>query len=410
MSPATVSSRTARSRPSAAHPRPLAWLSLLAALVAALAPLVVCAAVGVVGWYLSDSGVYGAPSDGMQTGALVWLAAHGSTVTINGTLVTMLPLGLTAACAWTVWRVALRLGRSLAGHGPDADRISDGERDLTVPAAVLVFGLGYGAVLMAVASGASEVTELSRGSLVQAVLVGSLLLVLPAVAVGSGRAAIWVGRAPIGIAVTLAAARRLVRWFVLTSVVLVVLSLLVHWQTFANTFSDLHSSTSEAVLLVGLSLLLFPNAAAFAGAWLLGAGFTVGTGTFVSTSAVVLGPLPIFPLVAALPVTTPGAWASWVVVLPALVAAAAVARTQWLYPCVDWITGPVRGACAGALTALAAACLAALASGAVGPGRMQDIGADFGAVLVHGLVGFGLGGLVAGLAMTAYQRRTLIEG
>lgn len=411
MSPATASSRATRSRPpaSAAHPRPLAWLALVAAVVAAVSPLVVCAAVGVLGWYLSDSGIHGTPSDGMRTGALAWLAGHASTVTIQGTVVSMLPLGITAACAWTVWRVALRLGRSLAGHGPDADRISDGERDLTVPAAVLIFGLGYGGVLWAVASGASSVTDVSTGRLVGAVVVGCLALVLPAVAVGSGRAAIWVGRAPIGVAITLAATRRLLRWFVLACTVLVVGSLLVHWQTVANTLSDLHSSTGEAVLLIGLSLLLFPNAVAFASAWLLGAGFAVGTGTFVSPGVVILGPLPIFPLVAALPTSTPGEWASWLVVLPGLVAAAAVARTQWLYPCVDWLTGPVRGACAGALAALAAACVAALASGAVGPGRMREIGPDFGAVLQHGLVSFGVGGLIAGLVMTAYQRRTLLE-
>lgn len=409
MSSATTPARSRAPRtPDTTSPRPLAWLSLVAALLAALGPLLVCAALGVVGWYLSDAGVHGTPSDGMATGSLTWLAAHGSTVTIAETRVTMLPLGLTLVCAWTVWRSALRLGRSLAGHGPDADRISDGERDLTVPAAVLVFGLGYGAVLGVVAAVVGDVTDLSRARLVLSVLIGCLVLVAPAVAVGSGRAAIWLGRCPVGVPVTLSATRRLLHWFALTCAALVVLSLVVHWQTVANTLSDLHSSTGEAILLLGLSLLLLPNAVALGGSWLLGSGFTVGTGTFVSQSVVVVGALPIFPLVAAIPTATPGAWASWTVVVPGLVAAAAVARTQWLYPCVDWITGGVRGACAGALGAVAAALIAALASGAVGPGRMSEVGAGAGQVLVHGLVAFGIGGLLAGLVMTGHQRRTLL--
>lgn len=395
--------------PAPSSPRSLGTLSLAAALVAAAAPVLVCAALGIVGWYLSDGGVHGTPTAGMRTGVLAWLAAHGSGITVQGVAVTMLPLGITLLCAWTVWRVAMRLGRNLAGHGPDADRIADGERDLTVPAAVLVFALGYGGALLVLARGVDGVTDLSTARLLVATLVGALFLVTPAVAIGSGRAAIWVGRWPIQVAVTLAAGRRVLWWLMNTSLALVVVSLLLHWGTVANTLSELHSSTGEAVLLIGLSLLLLPNAAVFATAWLVGAGFTVGTGTFVSQSVVVLGPLPIFPLVGALPSQTPGSWATWMVAVPAVVAALAVARTQVLYPCVDWVSGGVRGAAAGVLAALGVAALTVLASGAVGPGRMADVGADASQVFVHAVAACGLGGLLAGLVMTGVQRRTLLE-
>ena len=70
-------------------------------------------------------------------GALAWLMAHGSGITVQGVAVGVVPLGLTAICAWSMWRVAHRVGDALSGHGPDADRISDGERDLTVPVAAL---------------------------------------------------------------------------------------------------------------------------------------------------------------------------------------------------------------------------------------------------------------------------------
>ena len=101
------------------------------------------------GWFLTDAGAHGAPRDGLRTGALAWLMAHGSGVHVDGVLVTVVPLGITLACAWATWRTAYRLGDSVSGHGPDADRIADGERDWTVPVAALVFTSGYVATAVA---------------------------------------------------------------------------------------------------------------------------------------------------------------------------------------------------------------------------------------------------------------------
>jgi hypothetical protein len=51
--------------------------------------------------------------------------------------------------------------------------------------------------------------------------------------------------------------------------------------------------------------------------------------------------------------------------------------------------------------------LALLAGGAVGPGRMSDVGPLVGSVLVHGVTAFGIGGLAGGLLATWWQRRRL---
>jgi hypothetical protein len=51
------------------------------------------------------------------------------------------------------------------------------------------------------------------------------------------------------------------------------------------------------------------------------------------------------------------------------------------------------------------AVLALLAGGAVGPGRMSDVGPLAFPVLLHAIAAFGIGGLVGGLAMTWWQRR-----
>ena len=79
-------------------------------------------------------------------GALGWLMAHGSGVHVAGTHVTAVPLGLTLLAAVVIWRLGLRLGDSVSGHGPDADAIADGVRDWTVASATGLFTLGYVAV------------------------------------------------------------------------------------------------------------------------------------------------------------------------------------------------------------------------------------------------------------------------
>ena len=53
-----------------------------------------------------------------------------------GARISLVPLGLTAISAWSMWRLGHRVGDAVSGHGPDADRISDGERDFTVPTAI----------------------------------------------------------------------------------------------------------------------------------------------------------------------------------------------------------------------------------------------------------------------------------
>ena len=130
----------------AAHPRPLVLIATLGGVLAAAGPLLVLMAVGVIGWFVSDAGVHGAPRDGMRMGALAWLAGHGSGFTVMGVRVLIVPLGVTAISAWSMWRLGHRVGDAVSSHGPDADRISDGERDFTVPTAISLFFAGYAVV------------------------------------------------------------------------------------------------------------------------------------------------------------------------------------------------------------------------------------------------------------------------
>jgi hypothetical protein len=170
--------------------------------------------------------------------------------------------------------------------------------------------------------------------------------------------------------------------------------------------SQLHTSPGAAVLLVGLCLLVTPNATLFSGSYLLGPGFSVGAHTLVTPTAVVLGPLPMFPLLAALPDdgATPG-WTVALLAVPPLVAAVAVFRTLRRYPTSRWDEAALRGVGAGLGCAVAFAVLAALSGGTVGPGRMADVGPLVFQVLLHGIATFGIGGLVGGMLATWRHRR-----
>ena len=76
-----------------ARSRPLVLIATLGGVLAAVGPLVVLLAVGVIGWFVTDAGVHGAPRDGMRMGALAWLAGHGSGFTVMGAASRSCPWG-----------------------------------------------------------------------------------------------------------------------------------------------------------------------------------------------------------------------------------------------------------------------------------------------------------------------------
>ncbi len=389
--------------------RPVALLGALAGLVAAASTLAVCLAVGVIGWFLSDAGVHGAPREGMRAGALGWLAAHGSGLQVGGVPVDVVPLGLTAIVAWVVWRLAMRLGEAVSAHGPDAHSISDGERDWTVPAAVGSLFTGYSLVAVVTSSLAGGDVAPSVTPVLGWTLLLTVLVAAPAVAIGSGRAAIWATYLPPVLRYGVRTALAVLGTFLVVSGAVLLVALAVDLAAALNMASRLHTGAGEATLLTLVNAGFVPNATLFSGSYLLGPGFEVGANTLVSPGAVVLGPLPIFPLLAALP--TAGAvpaWAAAVVAVPPLVAALATARVQRRFPTLRWDEGAMRGCGGGIIAGLLFALLASLSGGAAGPGRMRFIGPFGFDVLVHAVTAFGLGGLLGGLLMTWWQRRTSI--
>lgn len=387
--------------------RPLVPTATIGGALAAAGPLLVCLAIAVVGWFLTDAGGHGTPSGALRVGALGWLAAHGAGVSIEGIRITAVPLGLTLLCAWSVWRVGHRVGESISGHGPDADRIADGERDWTVPIAGGLFTVGYVLVGVAAITLASTIeTAPSTGPVVLWSTVIAAGVGVPALARGSGRAAIWVPAIPVAVRDAAVLVRSILRAWLAVALAALLIALVLDFSTAANIVSQLDSDAGDIAMLGVLTLLVVPNAALFSSAYLLGPGFTVGTGTLVSPGAVVLGPLPLFPLLAALPDAgpTPG-WAGWLMVTPVLVAFAASVLAHRSRPAGAWDQAAIRGCASGLVAGLVLGLLTSLAGGAVGPGRMSDVGPFQLDVLLHAITGFGIGGLLGALAMTWWQRR-----
>ena len=377
------------------HRRPMALLATLGGFSAAIGPLLVCMAVGVVGWFLTDSGTHGTAGGGMRTGALAWLMGHGSGVHIQGAAVTMMPIGITLVCAATIWRLGVRVGEGVSGHGPDAQALAAGEKDLTVPVSAGLFLLGYVVTAMVVVSVAgSSTTAPSDGRVMLWSILLSGLVGGPAIAVGSGRAAVWLAPVREGVRQAATLVRTmLVAWVVVGAVVFAV-ALLADLGTAVNVMSQLHLSAGSAVLYIVLMLMLVPNAAIFAGSYLLGPGFTMGVATMVSPTAVTLGPLPMVPMLAALPDDgpTPG-WTMALLALAPLTAAFVVVRRGRI------LSGTLGGtvavaAAAGFVAAILLGIVAALAGGAIGPGRMADVGPFAWDTLLRAIPSFALGGAI----------------
>jgi hypothetical protein len=389
------------------HRRPLVIVAGLGGAAAAAALLTICLGLGVTGWFLADAGSHGEPRDGLRVGALAWLMAHRSGVFVAGARVTAAPLLLTLVAGWLTWRIAHRVGDSVSGHGPDADQISDGERDWTVPVATGVFALGYVAVVLVTLDLAGTPATAPSGPRSMGwALALTLLCGGAGIAVGSGRAAIWAALLSADLRATAATCIAILRAFLLASLLALVAALALDLDTAANVVSELDLAAGEATVFLAVTAALVPNATVFAGSYLLGPGFTVGAQTLVSPTLVVTGPLPAFPLLAALPDSGPTpAWTVWLVGVPALVAVLAAARAQRRRPTLRWERGALRGCAGGVFAGVVTGLLAAVAGGAVGPGRMRFVEPAAFDVMVHAITSFGIGGLVGGLAMTWWQRR-----
>jgi hypothetical protein len=190
------------------------------------------------------------------------------------------------------------------------------------------------------------------------------------------------------------------------SALLVAVMVMLGLNQASSMMSGLHLSPGDYVMYTVATIAVVPNAVLLGGAYLLGPGFAVGTGTVVSPSVVTLGPMPAFPLLAGLPEAGPvPEWTIAFMAVPVVVAIVGSVLAQRSYGVTAYDSAALRGFGCGFGAALLSTLAIALAGGPMGTGRMADIGAPLGHVLVSAVAAMSLGGLVAGVVTAWWQRR-----
>jgi hypothetical protein len=336
-----------------------AWTGAGTALVAAT-----IAIAGVALCWLPASHGSGNAGSAIRAGLLTFLAAVHGGITVAGTHAAFVPLGLTVALGAIAWRAGSGLADAVADLGPaDPVRLAlAGAAQLgsfvlsclvCVPLATLgtsnapFLGVGFfAALLFACTGGVAYVRATPLGGLVGA-------RVPEAVRAG--------GRAGVAALLTYAAAGALA----------VAASLALHHAQVERLVRQVGPGWNAAPVLL-LCVLAAPNAVVAAAALLSGPGFAVGSGTTVAVGAHVHGLLPAFPVLAGLPADGVPSWLWWPVVLTAVAAGGAAARSAlresgWIARLRTCLLGAATAACGGVV-------LAWLAGGGIGSGRLRTIG------------------------------------
>jgi Family of unknown function (DUF6350) len=305
----------------------------------------------------------------LRTAAVLWLVGHHVTVQVAGAgQIGMLPLGLVALPGTLLWR---------AGRAVVRDHQVKGLREaVAVALAVAIPYAGLsGALAVASRSG------LAAASIPQA-LIASFVIAFVAAGFGAARAlAPW---AQLGALIS-ARARSVLAGAAAALAVLIAAGAMATALALAGDvqrFNDVYRLLDPGVVGAGLLLLAqfgyLPNAVIWAVAYMLGPGFAVGAGTVAAPTGSVLGPMPAFPLLAALPAGAHGSGPGWLgaamLAFPYLAGAVGGVLVVRTAPTTVLESAPIRGFCCGLLTGLALGIGAAFAGGPLGDGRMAAVG------------------------------------
>jgi hypothetical protein len=339
----------------------------IAASAVTVTGLVILTLLVLVGWIAAPHSGLGLPGV-LRTATGLWLAAHHVGFTLRGAgRIGMLPLGLVLLPGVLLWRA----GRWIV-------RTAEVTKLTELRLAVLALAAPYAALCGALALAGRS--SLATPSLPEAVIAG-FLLALCAGGLGAARAlAPWDRLArlmpPRTRSVVLGSAGALA---VLGAggALLAGVSLALHLTEYRALDASLAPGAVGGALLLLAQLAYVPNAVGWAVCYSLGPGFAFGTATVVAPTGAALGPLPIFPLLAALPAGSsaiPG-WATVAVLgLPYLAGVLAGVLLVRAAPTPAVEIAPLWGFLCGVVTGCVTGALAAFSGGPLGSGRLAAVG------------------------------------
>lgn len=327
--------------------------------------------------------------------AQVWLLAHGGQVLVDGVPITVAPLLLSllfAGLCASIGAFAFRQGR--LSH---AEQPSPGQLRRLVAGSIGQVALGYTGFAVLLAWTTAGAAGMLRP------VVGAALISAGGAAIGVLLAAGWRLRSPLGRDAARGAAAGALGLIVAAAIVFG-LALLLGETRIAALESAVGFDATGSVVWALIVVAYLPNLLGWAASWLLGAGFTVGTGSLVSVSTTQLGLLPAVPVFGALPPAGVAAW--WVlgflalgVTVGALAGVVAGSRQPELLRAV--------GAAALAGTAVAVGYLgwAAASRGNLGVLRMTELGPRLLESAVIGVPLLVFSAALAGLVAWFVRRR-----
>ena len=333
--------------------------------------------------------------DSVVLAGRLWLLAQGGELRIGSGPLVLAPLLLTLGLAW---------GLSQAGRGLVRLRAPITAADAMRVAAVVTGVHLLLTVLLALLLDAPEV----RVGLLRTA-VGATVLAVVATGWGVGRESGLfddaLDRGPARAVLRGVLAGLLTALALCTGVVAI--ALVSDARGYATLSGSLGGAGAGAVGLVGLALLLLPNAAAAVLGLAAGPGFFVGSGTLVSVHGVTLDAVPALPMLAALPDTQAVPLIAFVSqVIPAvagIVAGATVGRRLGDDDGGSVVAG-LTGILTGVLLGVAAGVLVWLAGGSLGDGALARVGAP---PLATGIAIAAQSGIAAAVAAAVSRWRAL---
>jgi len=350
--------------------RQLVAAGAVAAVSAAALGMATLTTVTLIGWIAAPhvAGL-GAGLPGVFRAAVqVWLVAHHAGFGLPTGRVGMLPLGLVVLPGALLARAGAAVARAIDGH-----RLRH--------AALAALGLAVPYTVIATLAALLARTELVQPSVIQAPIT-SFLVAFIAGGIGAARVVApsrgfkgFLGLLPDRPRSLVIGSFGAASVLVIAGAVLTGASLAVHAPTAAKLTADLAPGLVGGFLLVLLQIAYLPNAVLWGLAYAVGPGFAIGSGTIVAPTGVIIGTMPTFPLLAAIP--EPGAApAISLVALAApfvggVFAGILVVRAA---PTPMLEAAPLWGFACGLITGVITGGLAAFSGGPLGGARMALVG------------------------------------
>ena len=168
---------------------------------------------------------------------------------------------------------------------------------------------------------------------------------------------------------------------ILVSSVFISILMAINWVQVIRLYEGLQVSFLGGLMVTTGQLVVLPNLIVYGAAWFIGVGFQIGAGSLISPLGTIVGPLPALPIVGALPVGHSD-FGLVAVVVPLVGAFLATLMIRNHADAIRfefasaWSAAISLGLAVALVASVEIGLLAVLASGGIGPDRLQVVGVN----------------------------------